>query len=96
MPKLNHIASIALDPQTVGKFYATVFDMTFSRSLIGATAREGYVGLNFNPLWPGRPGPIGLDAGHTRIKVQSYISFTGNRRRPISGCPWFKSHLKDS
>ena len=67
MPKLNHIASIALDPQTVGKFYATVFNMTFSRSIIGATAREGYVGLNFNPLWPGRPGPIGLD--HFGIEV---------------------------
>ena len=41
--------------------------MTFSRSIIGATAREGYVGLNFNPLWPGRPGPIGLD--HFGIEV---------------------------
>ena len=67
MPKLNHIATIALDPQTVGQFYAAVFQMTFSRSIIGATAREGYVGLNFNPLWPGRPGPIGLD--HFGIEV---------------------------
>ena len=67
MPKLNHFATIALDPQTVGQFYATVFQMTFSRSIIGATAREGYVGLNFNPLWPGRPGPIGLD--HFGIEV---------------------------
>ena len=67
MPKLNHIATIALDPQTVAKFYATIFEMTYARSIIGATAREGYVGLNFNPLWPGRPGPIGLD--HFGIEV---------------------------
>ena len=69
MPKLNHIATIALDPQTVAKFYATIFEMTYARSIIGATAREGYVGLNFNPLWPGRPGPIGLD--HFGIEVDN-------------------------
>ena len=72
MPKLNHIASIAVDPIAVGKFYATVFNMTFTTQVahIGyaATAREGYVGLNFNPILPGRPGPVGLD--HFGIEVE--------------------------
>ena len=71
MPKLNHIASITLDPQTVGKFYSTIFQMTFeprtSRNGSSSVAREGYVGLNFNPSMPGRPGPIGLD--HFGIEV---------------------------
>jgi catechol 2,3-dioxygenase-like lactoylglutathione lyase family enzyme len=71
VPKLNHIASITLDPITVGKFYATIFDMSFDYRSIGigyaSTAREGYVGLNFNPSMPGRPGPIGLD--HFGIEV---------------------------
>ncbi|MGY9020685.1 MAG: VOC family protein [Alphaproteobacteria bacterium] len=72
MPKLNHIACIAQDPQTVAKFYATIFQMSLERkaSSIGlsATAREGYVGLNFNPILPGRPGPAGLD--HFGIEVE--------------------------
>ena len=72
MPKLNHIACIAQDPQTVAKFYATIFQMSLERkaSSIGlsATAREGYVGLNFNPTLPGRPGPAGLD--HFGIEVE--------------------------
>ena len=71
MPKLNHIASIAIDPITVGKFYATIFEMSFDGWAAGigyaAAAREGYVGLNFNPVLPGRPGPIGLD--HFGIEV---------------------------
>jgi catechol 2,3-dioxygenase-like lactoylglutathione lyase family enzyme len=73
MPKLNHIACIAQDPQTVAKFYATIFQMSLERkaSSIGlsATAREGYVGLNFNPILPGRPGPAGLD--HFGIEVEN-------------------------
>tara|TARA_Y100001936_G_scaffold169092_1_gene165291 strand:- start:7949 stop:8782 length:834 start_codon:yes stop_codon:yes gene_type:complete len=72
VPKLNHIACIAQDPQTVAKFYATIFHMSLERkaSSIGmsATAREGYVGLNFNPILPGRPGPAGLD--HFGIEVE--------------------------
>ena len=72
MPKLNHIACIAQDPHTVAKFYATIFQMSLERkaSSIGlsATAREGYVGLNFNPTLPGRPGPAGLD--HFGIEVE--------------------------
>jgi len=72
LPKLNHIACIAQDPQTVAKFYATIFQMSLERkaSSIGlsATAREGYVGLNFNPILPGRPGPAGLD--HFGIEVE--------------------------
>ena len=71
MPKLNHIASIAIDPITVGKFYSTIFEMSFDGWAAGigyaAAAREGYVGLNFNPVLPGRPGPIGLD--HFGIEV---------------------------
>ena len=72
IPKLNHIASIAQDPLTTGKFYATIFNMTYGTyaAHIGyaATAREGYVGLNFNPILPGRPGPVGLD--HFGIEVE--------------------------
>jgi len=72
VPKLNHIASIALDPITVGKFYAAIFNMSFATQAahIGyaSTAREGYVGLNFNPILPGRPGPVGLD--HFGIEVE--------------------------
>ena len=63
MPKLNHIACIAQDPQTVAKFYATIFQMSLERkaSSIGlsATAREGYVGLNFNPDPSRAPGASG-------------------------------------
>ena len=73
MPKMNHIASIAIDPITVGKFYATIFEMSFDGWAAGigyaAAAREGYVGLNFNPVLPGRPGPIGLD--HFGIEVDN-------------------------
>jgi len=73
VPKLNHIASITMDPITVGKFYATIFNMSFDARAIrigyAATAREGYVGLNFNPIMPGRPGPVGLD--HFGIEDES-------------------------
>lgn len=72
MPKLNHIACITLDAQTVAQFYASIFDMTFdrraSRNGSTATAREGYVGFNFNTCMPGRPGPVGLD--HFGIEVE--------------------------
>jgi catechol 2,3-dioxygenase-like lactoylglutathione lyase family enzyme len=72
MPKLNHIACIAQDAPTVAKFYAKVFNMSFDlkagRNGASATAREGYVGLNFNPMMPGRAGPIGLD--HFGIEVE--------------------------
>jgi len=72
MPKLNHIACITLDAQSVAKFYSTIFDMTFdrraSRNGSTATAREGYCGFNFNSTMPGRPGPVGLD--HFGIEVE--------------------------
>lgn len=72
MPKLNHIACIAQDAITVAKFYSKIFHMSYhpqaSRLGWAATAREGYVGLNFNPMMPGRPGPIGLD--HFGIEVE--------------------------
>jgi len=72
MPKLNHIACITIDAQTIAQFYATIFDMTFdrrvSRNGSTATAREGYVGFNFNATMPGRPGPVGLD--HFGIEVE--------------------------
>jgi catechol 2,3-dioxygenase-like lactoylglutathione lyase family enzyme len=72
MPKLNHIASITVDAQSVAQFYATIFDMKFdrraSRNGCTATARDGYVGLNFNACMPGRPGPCGLD--HFGIEVE--------------------------
>ena len=80
MPKLNHIASITLDPQTVGKFYSTIFQMTFeprtSRNGSSSVAREGYVGLNFNPSMPGRPGPIGLDHFGIEVNAVSYTHLT--------------------
>ena len=83
MPKLNHIASIAVDPITVGKFYATIFDMSFEAwaASIGyaAAAREGYVGLNFNPILPGRPGPIGLD--HFGIEVDDINNSFANAEK---------------
>ena len=72
MPKLNHIACLALDPLTTGKFYAAIFNMTFDHRVTPggyvSSAREGYVGLNFNQLMPGRPGPVGLD--HFGIEVE--------------------------
>jgi len=88
MPKLNHIATIALDPQTVAKFYATIFEMTYARSIIGATAREGYVGLNFNPLWPGRPGPIGLD--HFGIEVNDINNSFDQAGKNYPEVEWIK------
>ena len=72
MPKLNHIACLALDPLTTGKFYAAIFNMTFDHRVTPggyvSSAREGYVGFNFNQLMPGRPGPVGLD--HFGIEVE--------------------------
>ena len=92
MPKLNHIASITLDPITVGKFYADIFDMSFeSRSvLIGysATARDGYVGLNFNPILPGRPGPLGLD--HFGIEVEDIQQSFANAEKNYHDVEWVK------
>ncbi len=43
------------------------FEPRTSRNGSSSVAREGYVGLNFNPSMPGRPGPIGLD--HFGIEV---------------------------
>jgi len=72
MPKLNHIASITVDAQTVAKFYAAIFNMTFerraSRNGCTATAREGYVGHNFNACMPDPPGPAGIN--HFGIEVE--------------------------
>jgi catechol 2,3-dioxygenase-like lactoylglutathione lyase family enzyme len=92
MPKLNHIACIAQDPQTVAKFYATIFQMSLERkaSSIGlsATAREGYVGLNFNPILPGRPGPAGLD--HFGIEVEDIEESFAMATRKYPTVEWVK------
>ena len=92
MPKLNHIASIALDPITVGKFYATIFNMSFTTQAahIGyaATAREGYVGLNFNPILPGRPGPTGLD--HFGIEVEDINESFAMAEKKYPTVEWVK------
>ena len=92
MPKLNHIACIAADPITVAKFYATIFNMTLERraSSIGfsATVREGYVGLNFNPLIPGRPGPAGLD--HFGIEVEDIDESFDMARKKYPTIEWVK------
>jgi predicted enzyme related to lactoylglutathione lyase len=92
MPKLNHIASITMDPITVGKFYATVFNMTFDARAIrigyAATAREGYVGLNFNPIMPGRPGPMGLD--HFGIEVDDIDNSFSNAKKLYPEVDWVK------
>ncbi len=92
MPKLNHIACIALDPQTVATFYATIFNMTLERraSMIGhsATAREGYVGLNFNPIIPGRPGPAGLD--HFGIEVEDIENSFAMAEKKYPTVEWVK------
>jgi catechol 2,3-dioxygenase-like lactoylglutathione lyase family enzyme len=91
MSKLNHIASITMDPHTVAKFYATIFDMSFdhraSRHGMSASAREGYVGLNFNPIMPGRPGPMGLD--HFGIEVDDIEeSFAVARKKYPDSVEW--------
>lgn len=92
MPKLNHIACIAQDPQTVAKFYATIFNMTLERkaSMLGlsATAREGYVGLNFNPIIPGRPGPAGLD--HFGIEVEDIEESFAMAEKKYPTVEWVK------
>ncbi len=92
MPKLNHIASIAQDPLTTGKFYATIFNMTYSTyaAHIGyaATAREGYVGLNFNPILPGRPGPVGLD--HFGIEVEDIEESFAMAEKKYPTIEWVK------
>ena len=92
MPKLNHIASITLDAQIVGKFYATIFDMSFehraSRNGCTATAREGYVGLNFNTVMPGRPGPIGLD--HFGIEVEDIEESFAMAEKKYPTVEWVK------
>ncbi|MDA1326149.1 MAG: VOC family protein [Proteobacteria bacterium] len=92
MPKLNHIASITLDAQMVGKFYATIFDMSFenraSRNGCTATAREGYVGLNFNTVMPGRPGPIGLD--HFGIEVEEIEESFAMAKKKYPTVEWVK------
>ncbi|HAA93555.1 MAG TPA: hypothetical protein DCE33_13990, partial [Rhodospirillaceae bacterium] len=93
MPKLNHIASITLDPHTVGRFYATIFQMSYdhrsSRHGYSATAREGYVGLNFNPIMPGRPGPMGLD--HFGIEVEDIEQSFKMAEEKYSDCvEWVK------
>jgi catechol 2,3-dioxygenase-like lactoylglutathione lyase family enzyme len=92
MPKLNHIACIAIDAQTVAKFYATIFNMTLERkaSSIGlsATAREGYVGFNFNPILPGRPGPAGLD--HFGIEVEDIEGSFAMAEKKYPTVEWVK------
>ena len=92
MPKLNHIASIAQDPLATGKFYATIFHMTYQNvaAHIGyaATAREGYVGLNFNPILPGRPGPAGLD--HFGIEVEDVEESFAMAQKKYPTIEWVK------
>ena len=92
MPKLNHIAAIAIDPQAVAKFYATIFNMSFDARAIrigyAATAREGYVGLNFNPIMPGRPGPVGLD--HFGIEVENIEQSFANAEKDYPEVDWVK------
>jgi catechol 2,3-dioxygenase-like lactoylglutathione lyase family enzyme len=92
VPKLNHIASITVDAQTVAKFYATIFDMTFdrraSRNGCTATAREGYVGLNFNACMPGRPGPVGLD--HFGIEVENIDEAFAMAEKKYPTVEWVK------
>ena len=92
MPKLNHIACIALDAQTVGKFYATIFNMSFERKAsplgFSATVREGYVGLNFNPIIPGRPGPAGLD--HFGIEVEDIAESFAMAEKKYPDVEWVK------
>jgi catechol 2,3-dioxygenase-like lactoylglutathione lyase family enzyme len=88
MPKLNHIAAIALDPQAAATFYATIFNMCCSWGIAGATARDGYVGLNFNPRHSGRPGPVGLD--HFGIEVEDIEDSFAMAEKKYPTVEWVK------
>ena len=92
MPKLNHIACITIDAQTIAQFYASIFHMTFhrraSRNGSTATVREGYVGFNFNATMPGRPGPVGLD--HFGIEVEDIEESFAMAEKKYPTVEWVK------
>ena len=88
MPKLNHIAAIAMEAQVAAKFYATIFNMSYHHRPSAATARDGYVGLNFNPRMPGRPGPAGLD--HFGIEVEDIEEAFAMAEKKYPTVEWVK------
>ena len=53
-----------------------------------ATARDGYVGLNFNPRMPGRPGPTGLD--HFGIEVEDIENSFAMAEKNYPTVEWVK------
>jgi catechol 2,3-dioxygenase-like lactoylglutathione lyase family enzyme len=87
--RINHVAMVSSEYAMLGKFYEVLFGMKSSpntRPQSAVTVGDGYVGLNFNPRRPGRPG--GLD--HFGIQVEDVETVFGRMEKKYPKVKWLK------
>jgi predicted enzyme related to lactoylglutathione lyase len=87
--KLNHIAMISENYARASKFYESVFGMKTSpnaRPARATTVGDGYVGLNINPRYAGRPGRL----DHFGIQVADTETAFERMRRKYPKLEWVK------
>ncbi|HTH97636.1 MAG TPA: VOC family protein [Stellaceae bacterium] len=96
--KLNHIAIISENYARASKFYESVFGMKTSpnaRPQRATTVGDGYIGLNINPRYAGRPAHLdhfgiqvedtekAFDRMRTKYPTLEWVKRPGNR--PFAG-----------
>jgi catechol 2,3-dioxygenase-like lactoylglutathione lyase family enzyme len=87
--KLNHIAMISENYARASKFYESVFGMKTSpnaRPTRATTVGDGYVGLNINPRYAGRPARL----DHFGIQVEDAETAFERMRRHYPKLEWVK------
>jgi predicted enzyme related to lactoylglutathione lyase len=87
--KLNHIAIISENYARASKFYESVFGMKTSpnaRPARAVTVGDGYVGLNINPRYAGRPGHL----DHFGIQVEDAETAFERMRKHYPKLAWIK------
>jgi predicted enzyme related to lactoylglutathione lyase len=84
--KLNHIAIVSEDYAGEAQFYQAVFGMKTSRKARpgrACTVGDGYVGININPRYAGRPAHL----DHFGIEVDD-VAAVFDRMKNFPGAKW--------
>ncbi|HEY4317822.1 MAG TPA: VOC family protein [Herbaspirillum sp.] len=87
--KLNHLAIISENYARSSKFYESIFDMKTSpkaRPARATTVGDGYLGLNINPRYAGRPAHF----DHFGIQVEDSETAFARMRKLNSRLEWIK------
>jgi predicted enzyme related to lactoylglutathione lyase len=87
--KLNHVAIVSEDYAGEAQFYQAVFGMKTSKNALLGTAitvGDGYVGLNINPRYAGRPAHL----DHFGIEVEDVERVFDRMQKKYPSAKWLK------